>query len=692
VTNRLARETSPYLLQHAENPVDWHPWDDEALEAARTSDLPILLSIGYSACHWCHVMERESFEDPATAEVMNRNFVCIKVDREERPDLDTIYMSAVQQMTGSGGWPMTVFLTPDLKPFFGGTYFPPTPRYGMPGFVDVLDAVAEAYRERRDDVERNANQVVEVISTGIGPNGHHADLDGDLLDAAASSLKRLYDPVNGGLGSAPKFPQAMALDFLLRSWKRTGEPELLEIVENSLLKMAHGGIHDQLGGGFARYSTDEGWLVPHFEKMLYDQALLAPLYLRVFQATGNPGYLSGCTRTIDYVLRDLRSPEGGFYSAEDADSAGSEGLFYTWTHAEVQDILGDDFELFAMTFDVTPRGNWEGRNILHVARDRRSIPAELGITEQQYRGRLDAARSRLFAARAERVRPARDEKVLTGWNGLMLAAVAEAAAVLDNQEYLRAAQANAELMLTRLYVDGQLKRSYRDGRARINGYLEDYACLADGLLQLYQADFDVRWYQAAAEIADQILERFSDSAGGILFSTADNHEQLLFRPKDFDDNAVPAGNSMAAEVLVELGLLSGDDRYRRAGEEIISALGSALRAHPLFFGRLLSVLDTHIGNPLEVAIVGDIKSARSTELLRLLESAYIPAKVVAAGPEGSAVPALLKDRAGTIDGSGESVAAYVCRGFVCSQPVSRVEDFRTQLGLPQLAPEGFQAV
>jgi uncharacterized protein YyaL (SSP411 family) len=692
VTNRLAQETSPYLLQHAENPVDWHPWGEEALGLSRAEDLPILLSIGYSACHWCHVMERESFEDPATAEVMNRNFVCIKVDREERPDLDTIYMSAVQQMTGSGGWPMTVFLTPDLKPFFGGTYFPPAPRYGMPGFVDVLDAVAEAYRERRDDVERNANQVVDVISTGIGPNGHHADLDAALLDKAAESLKRLYDPVHGGLGSAPKFPQAMALDFMLRSWKRTGDPELLEIVEKSLLKMAHGGIYDQLGGGFARYSTDAQWLVPHFEKMLYDQALLAPLYLRTFQATGNRGYLSGCTRTIDYVLRDLRSPEGGFYSAEDADSDGAEGLFYTWSHAEVQDILGDDFELFAKTFDVTPEGNWEGRNILHVAGDRRRLPGELGIGEQEYRTRLDAARNKLFSARAARVRPARDEKVLTGWNGLMLAAVAEAAVVLDNDDYLLAAQSNAELMLSRLYIDGRLMRSYRDGRARISGYLEDYACLADGLLQLYQADFDVRWYEAAAEIANKMLERFSDTAGGILYSTLDDHEQLLFRPKDFDDNAVPAGNSMAAEVLVELALLSGEDRYRQAAQEIIAALGSALASHPLFFGRLLSVLDTHIGDPLEVAIVGDIKSSRSTELLRCLESAYIPGKVVAAGPEGSMVPALLADRSGTTKGSGEPVAAYVCRGFVCSQPVSQVEDFRTQLGLPPLAPEGYQAV
>ena len=436
----------------------------------------------------------------------------------------------------------------------------------------------------------------------------------------------------------------MALEFLLRSWKRTGDPEMLEIVENSLVKMAHGGIYDQLGGGFARYSTDAHWLVPHFEKMLYDQALLAPLYLHAYQATGNRGYLSGCTRTIDYVLRDLTSPEGGFYSAEDADSEGVEGLFYTWTYDEVAEVLGDDLELFARTFDVTPEGNWEGRNILHVAGDRRTLPSRLGISEDDYRSRLTGAREKLFDVRGKRVRPARDEKVLTAWNGLMLAAVAEAAAVLDSDEYLRAAQANADLLLTRLVVDGRVKRSYRDGRARINGYLEDYACLAHGLLQLYQADFDVRWYRAAVEIVEIMLERFRDPSGGILYSTADDHEKLLFRPKDFDDNAVPAGNSMAAEALVELALLSGDDRYRRAAEEIIGALAGALPSHPLFFGRLLSVLDTHIGSPLEVAIVGDLESEASSALLRCLHGAFIPAKVVAAGPAGSRVPELLMDR------------------------------------------------
>jgi uncharacterized protein len=689
VSNRLAGETSPYLVQHAENPVDWYPWGEEALERSRAENKPIFLSIGYSACHWCHVMERESFEDPATAEVMNRGFVCVKVDREERPDLDTIYMSAVQQMTGSGGWPMSVFLTPDLKPFFGGTYFPPTPRYGMPGFVDVLDAVAEAFRERRDDVEKNANQVVDVISHEIAPNGAGVELEAGLLDDAATSLKQLHDPADGGFGSAPKFPQAMALEFMLRSWRRTGDPGMLEVVEHSLLKMAHGGIYDHLGGGFARYSTDTRWLVPHFEKMLYDQALLAPLYLHAYQATGSAGYRQGCTRTIDYVLRDLTSPEGGFYSAEDADSEGVEGLFYTWTGEELMELLGDDFELFARTFDVTPGGNWEGRNILHIVADRHSVPAELGITEDEYQTRLKLARTKLFEVRNRRVRPARDEKVLTGWNGLMLAAVAEAAVVLGSGEYLHAAQANADLLLKRLYIDGRVKRSYRDGQARLDGYLEDYACLAHGLLQLYQADFDVRWYDAATEIVESMLARFRDPTGGILYSTADDHEKLLFRPKDFDDNAVPAGNSMAADVLVELALLSGEDRYRRAADEIISALAGALASHPLFFGRLLSVLDTHIGNPAEVAVVGDLGSEAASGLLGCVYSAYIPAKVVAAGAPGSVRPALLADRGAV---AGADAAAYVCRGFVCSRPVTSVEDLRAELGFSDFAPRGYQAI
>jgi uncharacterized protein YyaL (SSP411 family) len=686
VTNRLAQETSPYLLQHRDNPVDWYPWGEEALGRSRDEDRPIFLSIGYSTCHWCHVMERESFEDPAVAAVMNRDFVCIKVDREERPDLDSIYMAAVQQMTGSGGWPMSVFLTPNLKPFFGGTYYPPAARYGMPGFPEVLDAVAEAYRDRRADVEQNAERVAEVISAGIG-NGHQpAEADTATLDVAAAALLRQHDDAGGGFGGAPKFPQAMALDFLLRSWRRTGDEAMRIAVETSLTRMAHGGIYDQLGGGFHRYSTDAHWLVPHFEKMLYDQALLAPLFLRAYQASGNRGFLTGATSTIDYVLRDMTSPEGGFYSAEDADSEGVEGLFYTWTAEEVRSLLGDDYELFARTYGVTDAGNYEGRNILHVAADRRTLPIELGIDEAAYRERLGTARQELLEARNQRVRPSRDEKVLTGWNGLMLAAVAEAAAVLDRDDYLAAARRNATLLLEGGYRDGAVTRTVQAGGGP--GYLEDYAGLAHGLLRLYQADFDPRWYEAARSVAAAMLERFRDPEGGVLYSASADHGDILFRPKDWDDNAVPAGNSLAAELLIELSLLSGDGAFRDAALDLISALTHALGDHPLFFGRLLSALDTHLSNPVEVAVVGDIRGEVGRSLLRQVYADYVPAKVVAAGPPGTPVPELLAERGAT----DVEVAAYVCRGFVCSLPVTSPEALRTQMGLPEVAPEGYQAV
>jgi uncharacterized protein YyaL (SSP411 family) len=687
VTNRLANETSPYLLQHKDNPVDWYPWGEEALRRARTEDLPVLLSIGYSACHWCHVMERESFEDPNTAAAMNQDFVCIKVDREERPDLDAIYMAAVQQMTGSGGWPMTVFLTPDLKPFYGGTYFPPAPRYGMPSFTDLLEAISEAYRHRRDEVEKNAQELAAAISAEIAPSRGTSAIDASILDNAAHLLRNAHDPVNGGFGSAPKFPQAMALDFMLRSHRRTGDPTQLAVVETSLLAMAHGGIWDHLGGGFARYSTDATWLVPHFEKMLYDQALLAQVYLHAFQVTGGAGYRAGCTRIIDYVLRDLTSDEGGFYSAEDADSEGVEGLFYTWTAGEVRSALGDDAELFARTYGVRDEGNWEGRNILHVAADRSSIPAALDLSVEEYQERLRACREKLFELRKTRVRPARDEKIVTAWNGLMLASVAEAAAVLDREDYLRAAQRNAEMLLTNVVQAGRVLRTYRDGRAKLNGYLEDYAALAHGLLQLYQADFDPRWYRAARELVDQMLHRFRDPRGGIFFSTSDDHEALLFRPKDFDDNAVPAGNSMAAEVLVELSLLSGDDRYREVAMQVFSALGQGMATHPLFFGRLLAALDLHLGEPVEIAVIGDPAANGTKALVREVRQGYRPNKVMAAAAAGTSEPELLAGRTT----AGPAAAAYVCRGFACLAPVTSPAALHEQLEAGTMA-EGWQAV
>ena len=674
--NRLAGETSPYLLQHKDNPVDWYPWGPEALRRAVTEDRPILLSIGYSACHWCHVMERESFEDPATAAVMNAGFIPIKVDREERPDLDSIYMSAVQQLTGSGGWPMTVFLTPTLKPFFGGTYFPPQPRYGMPGFTQVLEAVGEAYRERRAEVEATADQLTASISSGLAGTGQGV-LDRGILERALEGLRRAFDPAEGGFGGAPKFPQAMAIDFLLRMRADSGDADVLHIARTSLLKMFRGGIHDQLAGGFHRYATDGEWLVPHFEKMLYDQALLAPAYLHAFQLTGDDEFRRAAEATLDYVLRDLTSSEGGFYCAEDADSEGTEGLFYTWTWDELVEVCGPDLELVAAVYGATPGGNWEGRNILHVVATPAEVAARLGLAPAEVDARLDAARRRLLVRRDDRVRPARDEKILTSWNGLMLAALAEAAACLERSDYLAAAQANARLLLERLYVDRRVLRTYRDGDARLNGYLEDYAGLALGLLALYQADFDPRWFTAAEAITGQMLDRFRDPDGGLFYSTIDGQEGLLYRPKDFDDNAIPAGNSVAAEVLVQLALLTGTDRYRSEAESLLTALAPSMASHPLFFGRLLGVLAMHLGNPVEVAVMGDLVSGEARAMLRELRRPYLPNKVVAAGPAESSDPPLLRDR----DAMGSDAAFYVCRQFSCQAPVTRAADVARALGL-----------
>jgi len=689
VANRLAHESSPYLLQHANNPVDWYPWGEEALALARRKDRPILVSIGYSACHWCHVMERESFEDPDVAQLMNDNFVSIKVDREERPDVDSIYMAAVQQMSGSGGWPLNAFLTPDLKPFFGGTYFPPQPRYGMPSWRSVLERVARAFRERREEVEHSADKVAQAIANDMsGPVVR--SLPRGLLDDAAAQLKRNFDIQHGGFGRAPKFPQAMSLEFCLRSWKRTGDVELLEHVKRSLVAMAHGGIYDQLGGGFHRYSTDEHWLVPHFEKMLYDQALLAPLYLHTFQATGENGYRTGCTRTIDYVLGRMTSPEGGFYCAEDADSEGVEGSFYTWTPDEVRAVVGSDYELVAQTFGITADGNWEGRNILHIAGDRNSVPQRLGLGLEEYRDRLREAKARLLAAREERVHPDRDDKVLGAWSGLMLSAVAEAAAVLQRSDYLEAAQTCARFMLDHMCsgisspsVGSGVKvsRSYRAGRAKGDGFLEDYTALAGGLLDLYQADFNPRWYEAAVLLGEAIMDRFSGD--GIFYSTVADHG-LLHRPRDFDDNALPSGNSMAAEVLLKLALFSGEDRFREAAVAAMEALSEAMRVQPLFFGRLLSAVDMQLGDPLEIAVVGDGASPQVQELLAEARRQYGPNKVLAQGPEGRTSPPLLEGRLMLGRDGTRRAAAYLCRGFVCEQPVDTPDALRQQLSLTSL--------
>src|SRR3712207_4865467 len=539
MANRLAQETSPYLLQHKDNPVDWYPWGEDALERAREEDKPILLSVGYSACHWCHVMERESFEDEETARIMNEHFVNIKVDREERPDIDSIYMSAVQALTRHGGWPMTVFLTPDGAPFYGGTYFPPAPRGGLPSFQQVLLSLADAYADRRDDVMRSAQSVREYLQAATGAAMPKAAVGVELLDGAAASLLSQLDRRFGGFGGAPKFPQAMNLEVLLRHYHRTGDLGALSGVELTLRHMANGGIYDQLGGGFARYSVDQYWLVPHFEKMLYDNALLSRLYLEAYQATGDPFYWRIAEESLDYVVRDMTSPEGGFYSAEDADSEGEEGKFYVWTQAEIRAVLDEEEARLAERYwDVTERGNFEGKSILYVPRPLEAVAAEFGLPPEGLWERIEGIRSKLFAAREERVRPGRDEKILAAWNGLMLRSFALAARILDREDYGEVARRNATFLLEGLRVDGRLRRSYKDGQARFNGYLEDYAMAADGLVALYEATFETRWLAEAAHLADAILELFWEEGSRAFYDTPADHEELVTRPRDVYDSEI----------------------------------------------------------------------------------------------------------------------------------------------------------
>ncbi len=679
--NRLIHETSPYLRQHAHNPVDWYPWGPEALETARRENKPILLSIGYAACHWCHVMEHESFEDPVTAGLMNDNFVSIKVDREERPDLDSIYMEAVQAMTGGGGWPMTVFLTPDLVPFYAGTYFPPVDRHGLPSFKRVLLGVADAYRNRPHEVANTVAQMTEYLRDRKLRPADDQLLTADLLRRAAQALPQQFDALHGGFGRAPKFPQPMILEFLLRCHQETGDTQALAMVERTLQRMAHGGIYDQLGGGFHRYSVDAVWLVPHFEKMLYDNAQLAWVYLYAFQVTGQPLYRRITEETLDYVLREMTSPEGGFYSTQDADSEGEEGKFYVWSAAETAETLRDDAYLFNLTYGVTDRGNFEGKNILFLARDVEEVAAEAGVDVDAARARIERGRRLLFERRSARVWPSRDEKILTAWNGLMIRAMAEAARALGRDDYRVAAVRAAEFISSKLGHNGRLLRTYKDGTAKLNGYLEDYACFADGLLALYRATFDPRWYEAARGLIEAMVTWFWDDAAGGFYDTSHDHEPLVARPRDFYDNATPAGNSVAAEVMLRLAGYTGDDTLRERARKILAPLAEAMAQQPLAFGRLICALDLFLAEPREVAIVGDPNSADTRALLAVIDSRYRPHLTVALGrPDdvaaAQAIP-LLQDRV-AVDGKA---AAYVCQRFACQLPTTEPAELERQLGV-----------
>jgi uncharacterized protein YyaL (SSP411 family) len=680
-TNRLIHETSPYLRQHAHNPVDWYPWGEEALERARREGRPILLSVGYSACHWCHVMEHESFENEAIAQVMNDHFVCIKVDREERPDLDAIYMTAVQMMTGQGGWPMTVFLTPDGVPFYGGTYYPPEDRYGRPGFPRVLISIAEAYRTRRDEIGQSAAEVLSELNRINEVQPQEGELSAGMLDHATTVLLRNFDSVNGGFGQRPKFPPAMTLTFLLRQSQRAKDEAALAAVELTLDKMARGGIYDQLGGGFHRYSVDERWLVPHFEKMLYDNALLARLYLDAFLATGQEFYRRIATETLDYVRREMTDAGGGFYSTQDADSEGEEGKFFVWTPEEVVALLGEeDARLFNRYFDVSRLGNFEERNILHLDEDLFAIAKLMQVAPEKLTEVVERGRRALFEAREGRVKPVRDEKILTAWNGLMLRSFAEAARALGRADYREVAVKNADFLLTHLRRDGRLLRTYKDGESKLNGYLEDYAFLVDGLLALYEATFETRWFTEAQALAETMIAQFWDEERGGFFFTSHDHESLISRQKDLHDNATPSGNSVATHTLLRLALLTGEERYRKLAERTLRIMRNVLLRMPGGFGHLLCALDFYLSSPHEIAIIGAPEQADTASLLAAVFSRYLPNKVVAlAAPDDREAPRAIKLLAGRGQIEGRATA-YVCHSFYCEAPVTDAAQLAKQLG------------
>ena len=677
--NRLANEISPYLLQHAHNPVEWFPWGNEALEKAKRENKPIFLSIGYAACHWCHVMAHESFEDPETANLMNVHFVNIKVDREERPDLDSIYMSATQAMTGSGGWPMSVFLTPDLQPFYAGTYFPPVRRYNMPSFREILQVLAGAWENEREKAIDSAERITTHIRSQTRLSTYELTLRQEDLNVATKNLLESYDWGYGGWGDAPKFPQPMTIEFLLRR-RIAGDPEALKPAVHVLHAMARGGMYDVVGGGFSRYSTDNFWRVPHFEKMLYDNALLSRAYLHAWQITKEPEYKRIVEGTLDFVAREMIHPEGGFYSSLDADSDGEEGKFYVWTSDELKLNLGDDYEFFQTAYGITERGNWEGKTVLQRAVDNATLAARFKIDPEIVTAKLKKCHSKLLTARNERVRPGTDDKVLTAWNGLMLAAIAEAARVFDGTEkgvtHNRMATRSGNFLLTSLRPDGYLRRSWRDGKATEEVFLEDYAALILGLLELYQMDFNNRWFVAALELAEEMIERFRDPEGGFFDSPGDG-EVLVIRPKDLQDNATPSGNALACEALLKLAAYTDNGSYRDLAEQSLKAIGEAAIRYPTAFARWLSAADFALGNVKQVAVLGEAREESFQELIEVIRNEFRPNVVTAASsfPPQSDAPMLLAERP-LVNGRP---SAYVCEGFVCSQPVNTVKALHQQL-------------
>ena len=676
--NRLAKETSPYLLQHAENPVDWYPWGDEAFEAARERGVPVLLSVGYSSCHWCHVMERESFENHQIAAMMNDRFVSIKVDREERPDVDSVYMTAVQAMTGQGGWPMTVFMTADGEPFYGGTYFPPDDRGGLPAFPRVLDVISDAFTNRRMEVLSSGRQLAERIRQTFTARTDAEPLTDGVLRAAFGGLRSQFDDQSGGFGLQPKFPQPSALEFLLRYHARTGSPDALEMVELTLDRMAAGGIHDQIGGGFHRYSTDAYWIVPHFEKMLYDNALLARLYTRAYQVTGSMPYARVAQGIVDYVLREMTSESGGFYSAQDADSEGVEGKFFVWRPEELTRILGpDDAQVVADYYGVTSAGNFEGRTILTVPNDPADVAAHHSMSVQDLDLLIKSSNAKLLATRSERVPPMTDTKIIVSWNGLMLAALAEAGAVFDRDDYLDDARANADFLLDRMMDDGRLRRTDSRSPNGALGFLDDHAALIDGLLALHRADGGHRWLIEAEALARKAIGLFWDPVSQQLFDTGRDQESLIVRPRDVMDNPSPSGHSMMADTLLRLSTITGDSDMRSIATKSLRAVRAVMAQFPTGAGHWLCTLDSYLSDSTEVVVMTRPGYEGPRALLRRLASRYQPGLVVAASSDTGSAPnwPVFQGRSAT-DGQP---TAYVCRNYACQLPTTNPDVMLSQL-------------
>ena len=678
--NRLANETSLYLLQHANNPVDWYPWGDEAFDDAQQRDLPLLLSVGYSSCHWCHVMERESFENPQIADLMNQSFISIKVDREERPDVDSVYMTAVQALTGHGGWPMTVFLTPDGSPFYGGTYFPPEDRGGLPSFPRVLATIAEAYKNRRADVSTTGKQLVDRINQVFAASRNFEPLTDSILHSAFEQLTHQFDDRSGGFGLQPKFPQPQTLEFLLRYHHRTGSPLAMEMLELTLDKMASGGIYDQIGGGFHRYSTDAFWLIPHFEKMLYDNALLARLYTHAYQATRNPAYSKIAQGVLDYVLREMRHPDGGFYSAQDADSEGVEGKFFVWRPEQLVSVLGaEDASVVADYFGVANEGNFEGMTVLNVPNAPASVAARHSMSLDELDVLIQAASAKLLQERSNRVPPLTDTKVITSWNGLMIAAMAEAAAVFDREDYLQAARDNASFILESMVRDGRLRRTDGDSHNGAQGFLDDYSHLIDGLLALHAADGDLRWLLSAEKLARQAVSLFWDPIENRFYDTGSDQQNLIIRPRDVTDNALPSGHSMMTGVLNRLSIITGDADLATIAADSLRPVRDIMLQFPTGAGHWLSVLDFYLSDHKEAVIVTAPNGDGPREMLNRLASTYQTSVIIISAPVQTDTDAALwpvfKDRSAIDD----KPTAYICRNYACQLPTNNPETMMSQI-------------